>query len=220
MSKRRIIRFLCWSDRLSRSCWRNWTQAPFHVCLWTAYWAPWPSMAVPAFCCWTIWNDCLQGQQKLLFYSSLWFFFFSHSSCGFSRFPAEKLIKQKLAFGPTGTEKLNRFLYSSHTTWFYKLRNMWFNLCCLIATVLPTIPLQDGEVSSSDGRSSTTCRCEATPSPDECCWWTPRKWHASSTARRHVHPSSPTWCHRCPPYAASYATHAHEATSSWWSMIL
>lgn len=128
MSKRRIIRFLCWSDRLSRSCWRNWTQAPFHVCLWTAYWAPWPSMAVPAFCCWTIWNDCLQGQQKLLFYSSLWFFFFSHSSCGFSRFPAEKLIKQKLAFGPTGTEKLNRFLYSSHTTWFYKLRNMWFNL--------------------------------------------------------------------------------------------
>lgn len=139
----------------------------------------------------------------------------------FSRFPAEKLIKQKLASGPTGTEKLNRYsLYSAHTTWFNKLRNMWFNLCCLIATVLPAIPLQDGEVSSSNWRSSTPCRCEATPSPDECYWWTPRRrLHASSTARWNVHPSSPTWCHGCPTYAASYATHAHEATSSWWSMI-
>lgn len=163
----------------------------------------------------------LRSAKATLLFVIVFFPFFSHSSCGFSRFPAEKLIKQKLASGPTGTEKLNRFLHSAHTIWFYKLRNMWFNLCCLIATVLPTIPLQDGEVSSSDRRSSTTCRCEATPSPDECCWWTPRKrLHASSTARRNVHPSSPTWCHRCPPYAASYATHAHEATSSWWSMIL
>lgn len=52
-------RFSCWPDRLSRSCWRNWTQAPFHVCLWTAHRAPWSSMAVPAFCCRTIWNYCL-----------------------------------------------------------------------------------------------------------------------------------------------------------------
>lgn len=161
------------------------------------------------------------SKATLLFFI-MFFFLFSQQLFFFPRFPAEKLIKQKLASGPTGTEKLNRFfLCIAHTTWSYNLRNMWFNLCCLIATVLPTIPLQDGKVSSSDGRSSTTCRYEATPSPDECYWWTPRKWlHASSTARRNVHPSSPTWCHGCPPYAASYATHAHEATSSWWSMIL
>lgn len=60
------------------------------------------------------------AKAMLLFFIVFYFSFFSHSSCGFSRFPAAKLIKQKLASGPTGTEKLNRFLYSAHTIWFKK----------------------------------------------------------------------------------------------------
>lgn len=39
-------------------------------------------------------------------------FVFPHSDwCLFFRFPAEKLIKQKPASGPTGTEKLNRLFF-------------------------------------------------------------------------------------------------------------
>lgn len=150
--------------------------------------------------------------------------------CSF-RSPVEKLIKQRTASGPTGTEKRNRYwladehLLSQSPPQYFKHRTEDIRLSCysfmlFFLLVLPAVPFQNGESSSTVQWSSASGRCEAPPSSHECS--SPTEWeYASSPTRRDACSTSSPWCARYPSDAPSdaHATNADEAATSRWPYV-